>query len=87
MLSTRIFRLSWIISIIQQMDTSKNVAPLQVSLAVKCQPGSLVLAAALEAPAWQDPLVLEFQYRCRCAKVRVVMHHREVVIRSKRRGQ
>jgi hypothetical protein len=44
-------------------------------------------AGCLEAPAWQDPLVLEFQYRCRCVKVRVVMHHREVVIRGKRRGQ
>jgi hypothetical protein len=68
------------------ITTAKDVAPPPVSLAVKRQCGSVVPLAALEAPAWQDPLVLEFQYRCGCVKVRVVMHQREVVIRGERRG-
>jgi hypothetical protein len=83
----------WLLSNMRQSNMwlyrynySQDVAPPPVSLAVKRQFGSLVSLTALEAPAWQDPLVLEFQYRCRCVKVRVVMHQREVVIRGERRG-
>ena len=81
----------WLLSNMRQSNMwlyrynySQDVAPPPVSLAVKRQFGSLVSLAALEAPA--GPIGAGIQYRCRCVKVRVVMHQREVVIRGERRG-
>jgi len=41
----------------------------------------------LETQAWQNPLMLERQYRCSHLEVRVVVHHSKVMNGGEGRGQ